>query len=54
MSGNPASEPVLKNKTLFAVDLCEAGLSDRIETMFCEMIAGEGAVRKTLQKYLND
>lgn len=57
--GNPDSyngqlKPVLKNKTLFAVDLCEAGLSDRIETMFCEMIEGEGAVRKTLQKYLND
>ncbi len=56
--GNPDSyngqlKQVLKNKTLFAVDLCEAGLSERIETMFCEMIAGEGAVRKTLQKYLN-
>jgi len=56
--GNPASysgqlEPVLRNKTLFAVDLCEAGLSGRIETMFCEMIAGAGAVRSTLRKYLN-
>ena len=56
--GNPESytgqlKSVLSNKTLFAVDLCEAGLSERIETMFCEMIAGEGAVRKTLKKYLH-
>ena len=55
--GNPASyhgqlKPVLSNKVLFAVDLCEAGLAERIETMFCEMIAGEGAVRATLKKYL--
>ncbi len=57
--GNPASytgqlKSVLSNKTLFAVDLCEAGLAERIETMFCEMIAGEGAVRSTLKKYLNN
>lgn len=55
--GNPASytgqlKPVLSNKTLFAVDLCAAGLAKRIETMFCEMIAGKGAVRETLKKYL--
>ncbi len=55
--GNPASytgqlKTVLSNKTLFAVDLCEAGLAPRIETMFCEMLAGKGAVRDTLKKYL--
>lgn len=55
--GNPDSykgqlKEVLSNKTLFAVDLCQAGLSERIETMFCEMIAGKGAVRDTLKKYL--
>lgn len=55
--GNPASytgqlKGVLSNTALFAVDLCQAGLSGRIETMFCEMIAGKGAVRDTLKKYL--
>lgn len=55
--GNPDSyqgqlKEVLSNKTLFAIDLCQAGLSERIETMFCEMIAGKGAVRDTLKKYL--
>ncbi|MDD5901486.1 MAG: mannitol dehydrogenase family protein [Lachnospiraceae bacterium] len=55
--GNPASytgqlRSVLSNKSLFAVDLCEVGLAPRIEAMFCEMIAGEGAVRETLKKYL--
>lgn len=43
---------VLSNTTLFAVDLCAAGLAERIETMFTEMIAGPGAVRETLKKYL--
>lgn len=55
--GNPASyngqlKQVLSNQTLFAVDLCEAGLAKRVETMFCEMIAGKDAVRATLKKYL--
>ena len=33
------------------VDLEEVGLSDRVISYFMELIAGEGAVRKTLQKY---
>lgn len=43
---------VLSNKSIFAVDLCEAGVAPLIETMFTELIAGRGAVRKTLKKYL--
>ena len=55
--GSPESydgqlKTVLSNETLFAVDLCKAGLSEKIETMFCEMIAGKGAVRETLKRYL--
>ncbi len=42
---------ILSNTSLFAVDLCEAGLEDKIEKMFCELIAGPGAVRATLGKY---
>lgn len=45
--------PVLKNPSIFAVDLCECNLAPRIEQMFCEMIAGKGAVRNTLMKYLS-
>lgn len=45
--------PVLKNPSIFAVDLCECNLAPRIEQMFCEMIAGKDAVRNTLMKYLS-
>jgi len=55
--GNPKTyhgqlKPILSNSVLFATDLCKAGLGDKIEAMFCEMIAGPGAVRATLKKYL--
>lgn len=44
--------PILSNSQLFGVDLYEAGLAPRIEAMFREEIAGPGAVRATLKKYL--
>lgn len=43
--------PVLSNKSLFAVDLVEAGLAGKIAGMLREMLAGPGAVRKTLELY---
>ncbi len=42
---------ILANETIFATDLCKAGLADKIEGMFTEMLAGPGAVRATLHKY---
>lgn len=45
-------KPILSNKNIFAVNLYEAGLGEKIEEMFREMIAGKGAVRATLKKYL--
>ena len=39
-------------KDIFAVDLYEAGLGDRIEGMVKELYAGFGAVRATLHKYV--
>ena len=43
--------PLLKNTSVFGVDLEEAGLADRICGYFAELIAGPGAVRATLRKY---
>lgn len=43
---------ILKNETIFGVDLVEAGLAERIEDIFREELEGIGAVRKTLNKYL--
>ena len=39
-------------KDVFAVDLYEAGLGERIEGMVRELYAEPGAVRKTLHKYV--
>lgn len=44
--------PILSNEKIFAVNLYEVGLAEKIEEMFLEMMAGAGAVRATLQKYL--
>jgi len=43
---------ILSNPVLFGVNLYEAGLGERIEGLFFEMISGADAVRNTLQKYL--
>lgn len=46
--------PILSNTALFGVDLYAAGLGEKIEGFFKEMIAGPGAVQSTLEKYLGD
>lgn len=43
---------ILSNEVIFGSDLCKVGLADRIEQMFVEELAGVGAVRATLKKYL--
>jgi fructuronate reductase len=45
-------KPILSNTELFGVNLYHTGLGAKIEGYFEEMIAGSGAVRKTLQRYL--
>ena len=47
-------EGLLRNKTVFGVDLMEAGLADRVCTYFTELTAGPGAVRATLHKYVTE
>jgi fructuronate reductase len=46
--------PILSNAVLFGSDLVELGLSEKIEGMVREMLAGPGAVRGTLKKYLKN
>jgi fructuronate reductase len=43
---------ILSNEKIFAVNLYEAGIGAKIEGYVEELLAGKGAVRKTLQKYL--
>ncbi len=45
-------KPILSNSELFGLDLYKAGLGERIENYFKEMIAGKNAIRETLRKYL--
>lgn len=45
-------KPILSNERLFFTDLYKAGVGEKIETMFKEMIAGPGAVRETIHKYV--
>ena len=42
---------ILSNENIFGIDLYKAGIGDKIEEMFQEMIAAKGAVRETLKKY---
>lgn len=45
-------DKILSNVDVFGVDLTSVELGERIEVYFNEMIAGPGAVRNTLKKYL--
>lgn len=43
---------ILKDKRIFGVDLYEVGLAEKVLQYFNELIAGKGAVRETLKKYV--
>ena len=45
-------KPILSNEIIFHTDLYKAGLGEKIEGFFKEMIAGEDAVRNTIHKYM--
>ncbi len=45
-------DPLLSNASIFGVNLFEAGLGDRVKDYFKELIAGKGAVRAALKKYI--
>ena len=49
-----ALSPLLRNKTIFGVDLVECGLSGLVITYFAEELAGTGAVREVLKKYVHE
>jgi fructuronate reductase len=45
-------QPILSDASIFAVNLYNVGLGEKIEGMFAELSAGTGAIRATLKKYL--
>jgi fructuronate reductase len=44
---------ILSNPSIFGVDLYEAELGEKVESLFLELINGNNAVRNTLKKYLD-
>ncbi len=48
-----ALKPVLENAKIFGVNLYEVGMADKVCGYFIELIAGKGAVRATLKKYVS-
>ncbi len=48
-----ALKPVLENAKIFGVNLYEVGMADKVCGYFSELIAGKGAVRATLKKYVS-
>ena len=42
--------PILANQTIFGVDLYQVGMGELVEKYFDEMLQGNGAVKKTLEK----
>ncbi|MBP5655333.1 MAG: mannitol dehydrogenase family protein [Clostridiales bacterium] len=47
-----AADPILRNSLIFATDLIEAGLGDKIKTLLRGMLGGAGSVRKTLHDHI--
>ena len=45
-----ALSPILSNARIFAVDLYETGLGEQVEADFLKLVAGKGAIRKTLRE----
>ena len=43
---------ILSNENIFGINLYKAGIGEKIEEMFLEEIAGPGAVRAVLKKYM--
>lgn len=46
--------PILSNEVIFGCDLAALGLAEKIEGMVKELLAGPGAVRAALTKYLKN
>ena len=45
-------KPILSNASIFGVNLYDAGIGEKVEAYFEELISKKGAVRETLKKYV--
>lgn len=44
--------PILSNDSIFGINLYDAGLGNLVEEYFIQMLAGKGAILKTLESYV--
>lgn len=49
----PSLESLLSDTTLWGVDLNAIGMAELVKTYFAQLLAGRGAVRETLRKYVH-
>lgn len=49
-----AVQEILENKEIFGLDLYKVGVGKKTEKIFCEMLVGPQAVRKTINKYITE
>jgi fructuronate reductase len=47
-------EPIFSNSRIFGVNLYEAGLGEKVESYFAELVTGPGAVAAALEKYTGE
>ena len=45
---------LLSNEEIFGIDLYKHNLGEKVEALFLELIAGPGAIKKTVEKYIQD
>ena len=45
-------EKLFSDASIFGVNLYEVGLGEQTEKYFVELIAGKGAIRETVRKYV--
>jgi fructuronate reductase len=48
----PSLEALLKDESIWGVNLQEIGMADLVLSYFAELIAGKGAIRAALIKYV--
>lgn len=53
LSDEEGIDKILKDRSIFIIDLYSSGLAKKVKRMFKMMITGTGAVRETLRKYCN-
>jgi len=50
---NTVLEPLYKKKEIYGIDLCEAGISDKVTEYFISLLRGKGMIRETIKNVVS-